>query len=354
MKPSVFLHAAMQKAWQRKGLLSTLLWPLSMLARGVIARKRARFLTHPDRVYRASLPVVVVGNLYVGGTGKTPVVIALAQALQARGWTPGIVSRGYGARLGRQPRTGRGQTDPALFGDEPALMTAVTGAPISVHPQRPLALRALQANYPEVDVVISDDGLQHLALGRDLDIVVQDGRGMGNGRVLPAGPLREPASRLQTVDLIITNLAPGEPPPPGITTPATQVFMHLYPCAMEHLESGTLLDWTAWQARYGKESIAALAAIGRPERFFAMLRHAGLTLAQTRALPDHDAYAGASPFSALQSTLILITAKDAVKCRRFQDERLWIVHAEPVFSDPHWADRISDALHTVADAAPRH
>src|SRR5690606_21270810 len=142
----------------------TLLWPASWLVRAAIARKRQRYRRDPDLTYHSTLPVIVVGNIYVGGTGKTPVVIALAQALQARGWQPGIISRGYGARIGDKARAGQGQLDPALFGAEPALIAQATQAPVSVHPTRALALKRLQRSYPQVDIVISDDGLQHLAL----------------------------------------------------------------------------------------------------------------------------------------------------------------------------------------------
>src|SRR5690606_35768626 len=127
----------------------------------------------------------------------------LVQALQQRGWHPGVISRGYGAKPGEKPRVGAGALEAALFGDEPALIAAQTGAPVSVHPDRPAAMRRLRRHYPNVDVVISDDGLQHLALGRDLEIIVQDARGIGNGRLLPAGPLRESADRLRSADFII-------------------------------------------------------------------------------------------------------------------------------------------------------
>lgn len=354
MKLSIVLHERLQKAWQHKGLLSTLLWPLSVLAGVIIEGKHKRYLNHPGRIYRSALPVVVVGNIYVGGTGKTPVVIALTQALQALGWTPGVISRGYGADIGTQPRTGLGQVKAAHFGDEPALITAATQAPIAVHPDRPLALRALQAAYPHVNVIISDDGLQHLALGRDIEIIVQDARGTGNGRLLPAGPLREPARRLLDVDTVITNLAPGESAPATLRTQASQVSMTLRPTHVEHLQTGQVLDWTDWLAQFGDTSVSALAAIGRPERFFTMLKQSGVQLASSHALPDHDAYLGSSPFCEIKSSQILITAKDAVKCRRFQDQRLWIVHATPVFSDPAWTRRISDTLRRIARPAPRH
>lgn len=329
--------------WQRKGLASTLLMPLSWAVHLVIAQKQRRYRQLSHHQPQTGLPVIVVGNLVVGGTGKTPVVIALTQALQARGWRPGIISRGYGARPGKHPQTGQGQLDPLLFGDEPALIARDTQAPIAVHPRRALALRELERRYPDVNVVIADDGLQHLALDRDIEIVVQDARGLGNGRVLPAGPLREPASKLTSVDIVITNLAAGQQAPAPLLVDAEQVSMQLAPSIMTHLATGKSLSWTQWQTQYGNATFSAVAAIGQPERFFLMLRACGLTLDKTLALPDHDPFEH-SPFMALSSRLILITAKDAVKCVRFNDERLWVVNVNPQFSDPAWLDRLQGRL----------
>lgn len=341
------LERALHAAWQKRGLLSLLLWPLSQVYGGVVASRKASYQYHPERVHHDSVPVVVVGNIYVGGTGKTPVAIALIQALQQRGWHPGVVSRGYGAAPADKPRTGRGALDPALFGDEPALIAAETGAPVSVHPDRRAAVRRLRRQYPEVDVVVSDDGLQHLALGRDVEIIVQDARGIGNGFLLPAGPLREPASRLQTADFIVNNLLPGESAARPRHGPAHAVDMTMEPVSVEHLASGTRLDWSEWLALHGTQRCAAVAAIGRPERFFDMLRAHGLALGRTLALPDHHAYRE-SPFQALDADCILITPKDAVKCRRFADARLFCVHPGPRFSDATWLSLVHDMLRAIS------
>lgn len=337
------IHAA----WQRKGLTSTLLWPLSWVVRAAIARKRLRYRQQPHLTYHTDVPVVVVGNIYVGGTGKTPIVIALVQALQARGWHPGVISRGYGVDVGKKARAGRGHVLARHFGDEPALIARATQAPVAVHPSRVAALKRLRKDYPEVDVVVADDGLQHLALGRDMEIVVQDARGIGNGRVLPAGPLREPPSRLAYVDVIITNLQAGQPEPPAVPTPARQLFMRLVPDQVVHLVSGRSMSWGEWLAAHQGATVSAVAAIGQPERFFTMLRAAGLVLAQTIPLPDHDVYAE-SPFTNLTSGSIVITAKDAVKCERFKDERLWVVQAATQFSDPDWLSDADTLLRSIA------
>jgi len=343
MRLARFAH----KVWAHKGLVSTVLLPLSWLTALVVWHKRWCHARQPDRVYRGRLPVVVVGNILVGGTGKTPVVMAVIQTLQARGWTPGLVSRGYGTPASAIPRHGVGTLDPAAFGDEPSLIAAQTGVPVAVHPDRAHALQVLQQHYPAVDVVVSDDGLQHLALGRDVEIAVQDRRGCGNGRLLPAGPLREPARRLSTVDFLITQEdAPGEHAPLSPGMGALHTRMRLHPATMHHLASDRDMPFEDWLAHYGDAPASAVAAIGVPQRFFAMLRGAGVSLDHTVSLADHDDYRH-PPFDRLPKAPILITPKDAVKCRHLQDNRLWAVHPQAVFSDPTWLDVLEGRLRHV-------
>ncbi|WP_313381132.1 tetraacyldisaccharide 4'-kinase [Achromobacter insolitus] len=336
------------RQWQHGGWLSNLLLPLSRLTAWEVARKRQGYLDGTRSAYRAPVPVVVIGNVYVGGTGKTPMVIATVQALRARGYTPGVVSRGYGVKIGPHARVGLGDLEASRFGDEPALIARATAAPVAVHPKRALAAQALLRAHPKVDVIVSDDGLQHLALARDVEIVVQDERGVGNGRLLPAGPLREPAERLREVDVVVTNIGTPGHEPPGTSAGGRprQVRMWLEPDGTRQVSGHgrrPLGDFA------GQPRIAAAAGIGNPERFFTTLRSAGIQLETALALPDHHDYAE-SPFQALKADVILVTSKDAIKCSALNDARLWEVPVRAGFSDPQLFDWLAQALPPPARA----
>lgn len=334
-----WLSNRLDAQWQRCSWLCLCMMPFSALVKVILSGRRLFYRLLPALIYRAPVPVVVVGNIYVGGTGKTPAVMAIVQALQSKGWQPGVISRGYGVRLGSGPRVGQGKLQPEHFGDEPALIAAQSGTPVAVHPNRRLAIECMLDHYPEVDVIVSDDGLQHLALARDVEIVVQDSRGTGNGHVMPAGPLRESAHRLGTVDAILTNLDYNAPAP--LNLPVKSLTMHLEMTMFRHLVSGQSLSPDQFKRKHLTESIAAAAGIGSPERFFNSLRRTGLNLDSTRALPDHHAFNDTS-FEALNAAIILITAKDAIKCLKLNDPRLWVVEVNAVLSDPDfagWLDR---------------
>ena len=350
----------LMRQWLRRGWFARLMTPLSILAAAFVRRKRNAYSSGRRTAFHPGIPVIVVGNLFIGGTGKTPVVIALVEGLRARGLTPGILSRGYGVDVGPVPRVGQGSLDAARYGDEPALIARQTGAPMAVHPRRAEAAQTLRQVYPEVDVLISDDGLQHLALARDIEIVVQDTRGIGNGLMMPAGPLREPASRLSEVDVVITNLgAPAHESSPRPDDSETETAHDTRPVsALEHspltvtlrltpedavqLTTGQRQSLAAIAARSHYHQIQAAAGIGQPERFFDMLKAAGVQLAGTRALPDHHDWRG-EIFDA-DIDMVLVTAKDAVKCGHLSDSRFWEVPVAPRFVPTDFVDRIADRV----------
>lgn len=331
----------LQKQWHQGGLLSSLLTPFSWLVYLLVAIKSYLYRKKLKTAYRAPCPVIIVGNIYVGGTGKTPLVIALVQALRKKGFTPGVISRGYGVDIGPEARTAFGTTASASqIGDEPSLIAR--HAPISVHPGRQQAVEKLLATWPATDIIISDDGLQHLKLQRDIEIVVQDNRRTGNGKLLPAGPLREPASRLKQVDFIITNLK---------STPLNrfqaefdhEIAMTLEPVSFTHLATGKVITPRQFINEHKNQRMTAIAGIGQPDRFFATLAQLQLTISQTIPFPDHYAYT-ASDFKAINADIILMTSKDASKCNTLSEERLWSVNVEPHFSNAHFFDLIEEKI----------
>jgi tetraacyldisaccharide 4'-kinase len=259
-----------------------------------------------------SVPVIVIGNLSVGGTGKTPLTLAVVEALRTRGYSPGVVSRGYGGSQ-REPLLLDDTPDPASVGDEPCLIRS-HGVPVAVGHDRPAAARLLLE--AGCNVVIADDGLQHYALARDVEICVIDGvRRFGNGRLLPAGPLREPSSRLQRVDLRVCN--------GGVALDGEYQMQ---------LRGGNVVALCDGQrqslASFHGQRAHAVAAIGNPQRFFDSLRAAGIELIE-HAFADHHAFAPAD-LNFNDDLPVLMTDKDAVKCQRFARPHLWRV---PVHAD---------------------
>lgn len=262
------------------------------------------------------MPVLVVGNVTVGGTGKTPLVAWLVRYLEAAGWAPGIVTRGYGGRAGHWPQQVRPDSDPATVGDEAVVLARRTGRPVAAGPDRVAAARAL-VHYRHCDIVVSDDGLQHYRLARDLEVAVVDGtRRLGNGRCLPAGPLREPARRLGTVDLVVAHgdAARGE-------------------FAMEYRPEPLrrVTDENISRAPLPGRGIRVhgVAGIGDPHRFFAQLNGLGFRVTP-HAFPDHHPFTPAD--LRLEPDLpIIMTEKDAVKCRHFAGGNTWYL---PVTAEP--------------------
>lgn len=290
----------LQNAWLSRGALACLLWPLAQCYGLLVRLRLALYRRGVLRSERFRVPVVVVGNVIAGGAGKTPLVIALVRHLQAQRVAVGVVSRGYG-RTASDCVEVTSAAPLAQTGDEPALIHRLTGAPVFVARRRGEALRALLAAHPETAVVICDDGLQHYALQRDIEIAAFDDRGVGNGWLLPAGPLREPwpARRRQGLDLLLHT---GQRP------------------AFEGFTSSRQLAGDAWSPGGGQVALAglhgrpvtALAGIANPRAFFGMLADAGLILEATIALPDHHVFSEAD-LAGLQGRTVLCTEKDAVK-----------------------------------------
>lgn len=287
------------QAWQQRGWLARLLWPLSWPMHVLVRLRRWCFRSGLCRSEGVAVPVIVVGNVIAGGAGKTPVVMALVRHLQAQGRQPGVVSRGYG-RQTRDCREVFDHSPAGDVGDEPLLIRRATGVPVFVAPRRIEAARALLTHHPATDVLICDDGLQHLALRRDIEICVFDERGVGNGWLLPAGPLREPWPR--PADLVLLNA-----PVPGLR--GFSAKRSLRPHARR--ADGSRIE-LASLAQPGQLPLIAVAGIARPQAFFDMLRELGLPLTQALALPDHFDFSHWSP-PAGQPCTLLCTEKDAVK-----------------------------------------
>lgn len=305
------LEQRLNALWYRPKLplWAWLLLPLEVLFRAVASLRRGAYRRGWRRVWRAPVPVIVVGNIHVGGTGKTPLVISLVQWLSAQGWQPGVVSRGYGGAAAQAVECVADDSDAGQVGDEALMIFRETGAPVAVGRDRAAAARKLLAETP-CDVIVSDDGLQHLALGRDIELVVMDaGRGLGNGHCLPLGPLREPPARLASVDLVIHS---------GQADSAEQAGYQLQPrlfCSVDGRRQRFLDTWPAGQRVHG------VAGIGHPGRFFQQLRALGLDVVE-HVFADHHSYeAGDLDFA--EPLPVIMTAKDAVKCRGFAPADSW-------------------------------
>ncbi len=318
--PSHCLESTLTRAWLRRGALACALWPLSLAFRALSGLRAGLYRSGLMQSQRLPVPVLVVGNIFIGGTGKTPLTIWLAETLRAAGFTPGIISRGHGGDASL-PRAVTPVSLAGEVGDEPLLIARRTGCPVMVGRDRPAVGRALLAAHPQVDVLISDDGLQHYALRRDIEIVLFDGRGAGNGWLLPAGPLREPLTRRRDFTVVNT---PQLTPQLAASVGGAPFRMQLAGSVAERMMQRT--ERSALAALAGKRIVAA-AGIGNPGRFFAMLREHGLEFAEL-ALPDHHDFLD-QPFAHLDADIILITEKDAVKCGQIEnlknDPRLWVV-----------------------------
>ena len=336
------MEQRLTKLWYRDSPGPSLLQPLSWLYEAAMRVRRGAYAHGWLATHGVGKPVVVVGNLTVGGTGKTPLVIWLARHLRERGLKVGIVSRGYGS----DPKQPARLVDPGIsrwqeVGDEPLLLARRSGCDTVVGRDRVAAARALVAR--QVDVIVADDGLQHLRLARQCEIVVVDGiRGFGNARVLPAGPLREPVARLAAADLIVIN---GTPEHPSLSSAVKAKALQMTLQPEEALRVDGQGSSTALEAFRGRP-IHAVAGIGNPARFFRDLRSRGLEVIE-HPFPDHHPFIPRD-LSFADDLPVLMTEKDAVKCGTFSDPRLWFVPTAAVFAAAQARELLEHVLRKIS------
>ena len=301
-----WLQRRLEKIWYKGGWGVSALLPLEGLYR--VLAKADKHLSKKKQI-RHPLPIIVVGNISVGGTGKTPLVIYLAEQLQQAGYRPAIITRGYAGNLQEWPVMVSPESDPSICGDEPVLMAQRSGVPVIAGPDRNADVTFLLENT-DCNIVISDDGLQHYKLMRDIEIAVVDGaRGLGNGHCLPAGPLREPESRLASCDFVIVNEVEAN----------ADISMQLQVSALSHLNSGQQEPLSAWKGR----TVHAVTGIGNPSRFFDTLRSEGLEVIE-HFFPDHHPFS-LDDIEFGDRFLVVMTEKDAVKCHSFATDKHWCV-----------------------------
>ena len=326
-RPTFLAAGFAARHWYRLSPVSVLLFPISLVFRLLVALRRLLFRAGALPSVRLRVPVIVVGNLTVGGTGKTPLILALAEALRRRGLHPGILSRGYGG-TDAGPRAVSAGEDAAQVGDEPLVLAERSGCPVWIGADRAAAARALLAAHARCDVILCDDGLQHYRLQRDFEIAVEDERGFGNGLLLPAGPLREPPGR--RVDATVVN---GAEPRPGAFR------MRLIPAGLYRVDAHAA---PLMQSELSGKKLHAVAGIGNPERFFAGLSRMGLAFS-AHPFPDHHAFRAAD-LEFADCDFVLMTEKDAVKCRDFGRRDLIAVRVGAEI-DPSLTELILERIH---------
>jgi tetraacyldisaccharide 4'-kinase len=306
-------------AWQKRGLLAVFLMPLALPFVLAVNLRRLAYRRGWASAEKLPVPVVVIGNITAGGSGKTPLALYLVRQLAALGWRPGIVSRGYGGSAQGVEAVSE-TSDAAQVGDEPLLLARRAGCPVFIGRDRVAAGRALLAAHPECNVLVADDGLQHLRLARDIEVVVLDERGIGNGWPLPAGPLRECPRRIDTAHALVLN---GDACVPESVKPARVYRMRLMGDRFRHLHDH---QRTCGAGELTGRRLHAVAGIGDPARFFRQIESLGLH-AERHPFPDHHAFqAGDLVFPGADA--LLMTEKDAVKCQAFAPTETWVLPVE--------------------------
>lgn len=325
------------KIWYGHSRKVWLLVPLSRLYQLILACRNFCYRSGVFQAHSVDVPVIVVGNITVGGTGKTPLTIWLAKTLKDRGMAPGIISRGYRGKVGATPVVATPDSDPAVVGDEAILLATDSACPVVVHPDRVAAAR--KAIETGADVIIADDGLQHYRLARDFEIAVIDGhRGFGNGRLLPAGPLREKPARLDTVDKVVVQRRAPDEEVLRRSSDRRPVYFDLKPTSIRRLdgtETGDIADFAG-------RAVHAVAGIGNPERFFRLLESFGM-IVQRHPLADH-ANIGPEDITFDDNNDVIMTGKDAVKCRFPAAGRCWRVEVDVAFEGEEGGVLLSQLL----------
>ena len=339
------LEQRITRAWQQDSHWLKLLLPLSWLFR-TISGWRRRYLQSRHQGQSFDAPVIIVGNISVGGSGKTPLIVALVSALKQRGFKPGVVSRGYGGKASSYPLSVNAQTSVAESGDEPLLIAQLADCPVVVDVDRNAAVAYL-LSHNNCDLVLSDDGLQHYRLHRDIEIVVVDGqRGFGNGRCLPAGPLRESPARLQQADFVVVNGGSG------VSRNASWEQMQIASRRMTQLNSGISHPIDQWLIEQPEKTVHAVAAIGNPQRFADTLASLGLEV-ELHSHDDHQAL-GAGDLCFGDDLAVIVTAKDAVKLLGSDQSHghdsvagnVWVLEIEAQIEND-FIDRLVAQLHSL-------
>lgn len=321
-------------SWYKTHPLRWLLWPLSVLYCAIICLRRTLYKIGFYKQHHLNVPVIIVGNISVGGTGKTPLVIWLAKQLKDAGFRPGIISRGYGGKAEYYPQSVTPLSDPRVVGDEPIIISRQSECPMMVAPKRVDAAKQLLEQF-DCNIIIADDGLQHYALGRDIEIVVVDSQRLfGNEYCLPAGPLREPLSRLNQIDFIVYNGSTNSAEY-AMTTSQGQAINLLNPNIRRELNS------------FNKKTVHSIAGIGNPTRFFKQLTRHGITL-MPHEFADHHPYSE-DDLEFNDDLDILMTEKDAVKCQHFAKKNMWYIPIEASISG-----KLEQHLFTKLAGLPPH
>lgn len=317
MKWSACLEKAILWLWYNRNIFAYLLLPLAIVF--YLLSSLRKYLYQHDILKKTaiSVPVIVVGNITVGGSGKTPLVIWLAHFLQQQGYRPGIISRGYGGKMVKIPCQVTAYSDPVAVGDEPVILAKRSGCPVAVAAKRSAAAQLLLATT-DCNIIISDDGLQHYALSRQVEIVVIDGqRGLGNGLLLPAGPLRETVNRLKAIDLVVVNGKTAGPDHFAMQL-VPQTFVNVCDASLQY----TLIEFNGRRAH-------AVAGIGNPTRFFHQLTQLGLDIIE-HPFPDHYQFTDKDLDFAKDGLPIIMTEKDAIKCQAFATADYWYLPVTPL------------------------